>query len=95
MFINDLFVLWVMDFILIIGLAAATLTTSAFFPQAVRIWKLKEAKDISLITFIVLSLGVFLWLVYGILKSDIAIILANAVTLVLALTILYFKVKYK
>ena len=94
-FINRVINYFFMDYITIIGLTAATLTTSAFFPQAYRIWKLKEARDISLNTFVVLSLGVFLWLVYGILKSDIAIILANAVTLVLALIILYFKFKYK
>lgn len=77
-----------------IGLAAGTLTTSALVPQAVKIWKTKSAKDISLLTMITMSLGIVLWIVFGILKSEIAIILPNAVALVVALTILILKLRH-
>ncbi|MGB3649863.1 MAG: SemiSWEET transporter [Rivularia sp. (in: cyanobacteria)] len=80
---------------LIVGLLAATLTTTAFLPQMIKVWQTKSANDVSyamLITFIV---GVFLWLIYGILRQDIAVILANALTLIFNLTILWLKIKYE
>ena len=78
-----------------IGLLAATLTTGAFLPQMLKTWQTKSAQDVSfgmLITFII---GVFLWLVYGLMRQDIAIVLANAITLLLNLMILWLKIKYK
>jgi len=77
------------------GLAAATLTTAAFLPQVVKAWRTRKTRDISLGMFLVLCAGIFLWLVYGILKGDLPLILANAITLVLAGTILVFKLRYK
>jgi len=79
----------------IIGLLAGTLTTIAFLPQVIKTLKLKETKDISLWMYIILCTGVFLWLVYGLLIKDLPIILANGITLILALIILSFKLKYK
>lgn len=84
-----------MDYIIGIGLLAAVLTTLAFLPQVIKVWKLKETRDLSLSTFLMFTLGVLLWLVYGIVKKDIAIIIANALTFILALVILGFKIKYK
>ena len=78
-----------------IGFFAAFCTTFAFFPQAVKVWKTKSTKDISLYMFIIFTTGVFSWLIYGIIISDLPIILANALTLVLSLFILIFKLKYK
>jgi len=78
----------------IIGLIAAFLTTIAFLPQVIKVWKTKKAEDLSLKTFILLSTGIFLWLVYGILLQDLPLILANAVTFTLAITILFFKLRY-
>ena len=78
-----------------LGLVAATLTTSAFLPQMLKTWQTKSAKDVShnmLITFI---LGVFLWLIYGFYRQDVAIILANGITLMLNLMILWLKIKYR
>ena len=83
-----------MEYVILLGLAAGTLTAISFLPQVIRTWKLKEAKDLSLMTYIILTLGVTLWLIYGIIKSDIPIIAANTVTIVLASTILFFKLKY-
>ena len=78
-----------------IGFLAAFCTTFAFIPQAVKVWKTKSTKDISLYMFIIFTVGVFSWLIYGITISDMPIILANSVTLVLSLFILMFKIKYK
>ncbi len=79
----------------VLGLAAASLTTAAFLPQVIKIWRTRKTRDISLGMFLVLCAGIGLWLVYGILRNDFPLILANAVTLVLAGTILLLKLKYK
>ena len=81
--------------IMIIGLLAGVLTTSALLPQVVRIWHLKEARDISSYAFEMLSVGVLLWLIYGVLTRDVPLIIANALTLILALTMLALKFRYK
>ena len=78
-----------------IGFFAAFCTTLAFFPQAVKVWKSKSTKDISLYMFIIFTTGVISWLIYGILISDLPIIFANAVTLIFSLFILICKLKYK
>ena len=84
-----------MDIITIIGLAAGFCTTVAFMPQVVKTWRTKSAKDLSLGMYSIFCTGIILWLAYGILISDLPIILANIVTLVLALSILYFKLTFK
>lgn len=78
-----------------LGLLAGALTTVAFIPQVVKIWKTKHARDISLGMFAIFSSGVLLWLFYGIRIGSLPVIVANAVTLGLSLTILVFKIKYK
>lgn len=78
-----------------LGLIAGALTTVAFIPQVVKIWKSKHTLDISLGMFSIFSAGVFLWLLYGIQLGAVPIILANGITLVLSLTILVFKLRYK
>jgi MtN3 and saliva related transmembrane protein len=84
-----------MDYVIIIGFLAALFTTIAFLPQALRILKLRETKDISLITYVLFSSGVFTWLVYGVLRNDWPVIAANFVTFILAFTILLLKLRYK
>ena len=78
-----------------IGFFASFCTTVAFYPQAVKVWKTKSTKDISLSMFIIFTIGVFSWLIYGIIIFNLPLILANAVTLVLSLFILKYKLKYK
>jgi MtN3 and saliva related transmembrane protein len=78
----------------VIGLAAATCTTISFVPQLIRVWRLRSAREISLIMFSVFSLGVFLWLLYGIYLHALPIILANSISLVLSLAILALKLKF-
>jgi MtN3 and saliva related transmembrane protein len=82
---------WLINFI---GSAAAVCTTISFVPQLIRVWRLKSARDISLTMFLIFSLGVFLWLVYGIYIHSFPVILANSVTLALSLAILILKLQY-
>jgi MtN3 and saliva related transmembrane protein len=84
-----------MDYLTILGVVAGILTTSSFIPQIIKIIKTRSAKDVSLVMFIIISFGISLWLIYGILKNDFPIMIANAVTLVFNLTILFLKYKYR
>ncbi|MEO9512455.1 MAG: SemiSWEET transporter [Flavobacteriaceae bacterium] len=84
-----------MELIEIIGLVAATLTTSAFVPQVYKTWKYKSTKDISLVMYVIFFIGTMLWLYYGIQYKSLAIILANSVTGVLVLFMLFLKITYK
>lgn len=79
----------------VIGIIAGTLSTISFLPQLVKIFKTKNAKDLSLITFSIFSLGVLLWLVYGILIREIPIIIANGLTLIFVLAIVVMKIRYR
>ncbi len=78
-----------------LGILAGILTTVSFLPQVMKTWKSRSAKDLSLGMFLIFSLGIALWLVYGILINDLPVILANMVTLVLSLTLLFFKFRFK
>lgn len=79
----------------ILGFLAALFTTSAFIPQAIKTIKTKNTKDLSLVMYLIFSLGVFLWLIYGIKINDLPVIIANGTTLVFAIIILVYKIKYK
>ena len=79
----------------IVGLAAATCTTLAFLPQAIKVIRTKQTKSLSLVMYSVFTLGVFLWLMYGILVKDAPLIIANIITFILAGTILIMKIRYK
>lgn len=78
----------------IIGFLAAIFTTVSYLPQVIKTLKTKETKDISMLMYIILSAGLCLWFVYGILLNDIPIIVANGITFVLASIVLLFKMKY-
>jgi MtN3 and saliva related transmembrane protein len=78
-------------FTTVIGLMAATCTTIAFLPQVIKTWKAKSARDLSLGMFSIFAIGVTLWLIYGIRLGELPIILANTITLLLILLLLYFK----
>lgn len=78
----------------ILGSAAAVCTTGAFVPQVVRVVRLKRADEISLSTFSVFAVGTFVWAVFGKLIGSWPIILANAITFVLAMTIVFLKLSY-
>ncbi|MDP2099203.1 MAG: SemiSWEET transporter [Methylobacter sp.] len=76
----------------IIGYLAATLTTASFVPQAMLTIKTRDTESLSLGMYISFTLGVLCWLIYGIHLDDKAIIFANGITLLLAASILFFKV---
>jgi MtN3 and saliva related transmembrane protein len=84
-----------MDFITLLGLCAATLTTAAFLPQMVKTWQRKSAKDVSYVMLITFITGLFLWLIYGIILNSAPIILANTFTLFFNFIILWLKIKYR
>jgi MtN3 and saliva related transmembrane protein len=78
----------------LIGYAAATLTTASFVPQAWHTFRTKDVRGISLGMYSAFTLGVALWLVYGVLLNAWPIVIANAVTLALAASILVMKLRY-
>jgi MtN3 and saliva related transmembrane protein len=78
-----------------VGYIAACMTTSAFIPQAWMTWKRKHADGVSLGMYVILVSGIILWLTYGVLLHAWPIIIANAVTLMLALFILTMKIVFK
>jgi MtN3 and saliva related transmembrane protein len=82
-----------MDITTAVGLLAAFCTTVSYIPQLKKCWQTRSANDLSFKTFSILAAGVALWVVYGMLRADLVIILANTVSLVLLLGILYFKVQ--
>ena len=75
-----------------IGSAAAILTTTAFIPQAWKVWRTRHTADISMSMYILFTLGVALWLTYGILLESWPIIIANCITLLLAGIVLVMKI---
>lgn len=77
-----------------VGYAAAACTTVAFLPQAWVAIKTRNTQSLSLGMYIIFTLGVGLWLVYGALKGDWALIAANAITILLSLIILITKLRY-
>ncbi len=76
----------------IIGTIAATLTTLSFLPQTIKVIKTRHTKDISLLMYVLLVVGVSLWFVYGIMLHSWPIIISNFVTLPLVITILIMKI---
>ncbi|KKU50016.1 MAG: hypothetical protein A3H69_02980 [Candidatus Sungbacteria bacterium RIFCSPLOWO2_02_FULL_47_9] len=83
-----------MKWITAIGLIGAACTTISFLPQALKTWKLRKAEDISLGMYVLFVSGVALWLIYGFLIKDTPLIYSNAITLLLAGSVLYMKIKY-
>jgi MtN3 and saliva related transmembrane protein len=76
------------------GIIAAVFTTMALLPQVIKAHQTKHTKDVSLLMFIITSIGVTLWIVYGFMLGAIPVIAANSATLMLSLYIVYLKVKY-
>ncbi|HEY3697710.1 MAG TPA: SemiSWEET transporter [Spongiibacteraceae bacterium] len=76
-----------------IGYAAALCTTVAFLPQAYVAIKHRDTRSLSLAMYIIFTLGVSLWLIYGLIKNDWALIAANSITVLLAMLILISKLR--
>ena len=84
-----------MAFADILGYSAGVVTSLTFLPQVLKTWKEKSAGDISLLMFIIAATNEVMWVGYGILKNDWVIILTNAVVLVMSMTMIYLKLRYK
>ncbi|MBW1295289.1 hypothetical protein GBO31_07195 [Aquimarina litoralis] len=84
-----------MDPIEILGLVAAILTTVAFLPQVYKTWKAKSAESLSMTMLLIFESGVLCWLVYGFLIDSLPVILANGITAISGVFLLYFKFRYK
>ena len=82
-----------MDVVTITGTLAACCTTVSYIPQLKKCWDTGEAGDLSLGMFLTLFAGIGLWVVYGILRSDAVVLIANAVSLCFLAGILYFKIR--
>ncbi|OMQ13163.1 SemiSWEET family sugar transporter [[Flexibacter] sp. ATCC 35103] len=84
-----------MNLIDAVGLFAGTCVTISVIPQIIKVWKTKKVKQISLKTFGILTFGILVWIIYGILKEDLPIILTNSVSLCLNLIMVYFIIYYE
>ena len=76
-----------------LGLTAACLTTSSFLPQALRIWRTRSARDVSLVMYVMMCAGNTLWLTYGILIGSVSMIFANATCLLMVVSVLSLKIR--
>lgn len=83
-----------MNALTLLGLIAGTITSAGFIPQLLKVLKTKHAGDIALLQPIILSIGICLWFIYGLLQQDIAIILANGFSLICNLILIVLKVRY-
>ena len=81
------------DLISFVGLAAAALTSLSYIPQVRKAWPRNSTDDLSVKTLSTLSAGLALWILYGVGKGDWVIILSNVIAVVLALTVLAFKIR--
>jgi len=78
----------------LIGYCAATLTTGAFVPQAVKTIRSRDTRSISLWMYVAFTVGIALWFVYGVALQSWPVILSNLLSFLLAVTILGLKVRY-
>ncbi|MCX7760861.1 MAG: SemiSWEET transporter [Hydrogenothermaceae bacterium] len=79
----------------ILGLIAATLTTSAYIPQTYKVLKEKSAKDFSWMWLIFMFVGIFLWFIYGLNIKNIPLIMANGISLISLIVIMVVKYVYR
>lgn len=78
----------------LLGLIATCFTTSSFVPQVWRIWKTRDVSAISLPSYVIITIGLALWLAYGLLKSDLPLVVANSVMVVLTEAITVMKIRF-
>ncbi|MNJ37078.1 PQ loop repeat protein [compost metagenome] len=74
-----------------IGYLAASLTTFSFVPQAIKVIKTRNTEGISIIMYLMFVVGLVMWLIYGVLIDDLALSVANFMTLLFAAPILIIK----
>ena len=79
----------------LLGLVATCCTTASFVPQVWRTWKTRDVSGISLPTYVIITIGLALWLVYGWLRGDMLLMVANAVMVVLTGAITVMKLRFE
>jgi MtN3 and saliva related transmembrane protein len=84
-----------MDTTTLVGFFAAFCTSISYFPQLKKCWQTGKAGDLSLLMFSILTTGVGAWVLYGVLKHDVVIVIANAVSFCCLSGILWFKLREK
>lgn len=84
-----------MNWTQLIGLAAGILTATSLLPQVIKTFKEKKAEDVSLLMLLVLLGGLILWIVYGIKKNDLPIIATNCFSLLVNITMVVLRIRYK
>lgn len=77
----------------LIGFLAATLTTIAFIPQVIKVWRTRSTRDVSIGMYTLFTAGVALWFCYGLMIGSWPVIAANAITLMLAGLVLIMKIR--
>jgi MtN3 and saliva related transmembrane protein len=75
-----------------VGLSAAFFTTISYIPQLLKVWRTRAAGDLSLKMLATLATGLALWVVYGVMRSDLAIVVANSISISQIGFIAYFKI---
>jgi MtN3 and saliva related transmembrane protein len=84
-----------MDFTTLLGLAAATLTTTSYLPQVIKAWTSRSARDLSLKMLAALWVGLGLWVAYGLVVADVVVVIANAASFVLVSLLGAFKLRWE
>ncbi len=78
----------------ILGYSAGAITSLTFLPQVIKTWKLRSARDVSLLMFIIAAVNEIMWIVYGALLDNWVIILTNSIVLAMSLTMIFFKLRF-
>ncbi len=81
--------------VFVLGLVAGTLTTLSFVPQVLKSWRRRSVEDLSSTMLVAFTTGVALWLIYGLQTHDLPVVIANAVTLVLAGALIVMKYRFR
>lgn len=84
-----------MEFIEVMGLLGALLSSITFIPQVVRTWQIKSAGDLSMGMLLIVFSSTIVWLVYGFALNLLPVIIANGIIFILSLVLIYFKIKFK
>ena len=84
-----------MEFIEVMGLLGALLSSITFIPQVVRTWQIKSARDLSMGMLLIVFTSTIVWLIYGFALDLLPVIIANGIISILSLVLIYFKIKFK
>jgi MtN3 and saliva related transmembrane protein len=84
-----------MDHVSVLGYLAGGLTTLSLLPQVIKIYKSRSAGDISVVMYLFFVAGISLWIIYGIAINSMPVIIANAISLCLGITVIILKIRFR